>query len=1175
MSVCFQSPKPSEALANYTLSEASIFRTFYPDSSQSPASLKDASSPWFFYNFRFMIADSSVQSYAQEKAFDKSRPAMLRGRVVKLETGAGLVSVRVSVVENPQLGFTLTRDDGTFDILVNGNEWITLHFLRNSYHSLKRRFYVRANRINLLEEPVEMELYSPIATPKPMHQIYTSANYFNKLDTTFGLQFTAEFYKLLSSAYKITNQQEKLLIDCLMLQYQQQQQATAPSQYVLAYEPLIYGHSDSGSASRPMLREFALVSSGSYETSIEFPATRTLHSNLKLHYNSASSSASASVLKPTVTVQLLNKHPQHQAKQLKLTKVHVQFYIEGQSIREQLEPIANLTYQFGWNRRNVYDQKVYGYSALKIRVGYEYEPDTNEPSSHSLISGCSILAPGDSDEAEVTEPMLESWAKIDHRVQVLRAAAAKRLVWFESLIHVEAHQMRQHSDVGRWTLDKFANRYDSDRETLYLSSGRSIPYRLAYPPTVSDPIDVLKSTDSSAQTNHADIRLMTRGPNNSILMVVRGQQQHRLVQLDGLGNDRRRLLDLPLSAIASRVRSAPFTIDADDDIQLLYNQIQSTLYVSWKSAGKIIQMSHASLLALNKTLSYPSGAYAPDDDVIIVELCGFGRLTLGSVSSDSAGHKLCRSLRLAGPHSLTLDEHRQVLYFIDGSSSLVALDLSSNLLTLLISARQAQKQSAPKPSRRSNEATGCRRSDLLLSSADYWPIKMSSLSWSRSDSSLYFIDQNTVFALRQDQSIELIAFGSRPARADFIQSLPVACLADKQRQSLGQIKSIALDDSNHELLLVHQWDRNMTGANPIKAAAQDDPRNSADVPKIVSRFYLAKARLGIRSGRLDEPNTVVDLHSKSVYNSNLLKLLRSPSDRLESRASINWIGQANLHLDSKQAITQTKPIPFLHLSSGFERIDSVEINTDGSIFVLDSSDHSMRLISDYSPNEFNQLQPEQTDNNNNINNNHKLSRMFAFANSVDGDSVEPSAVDTRNQLERLIVRLINPISQDLMDFDPATGLQRTIMASDNTRHELQYRLITMNNLEEDDQNDFQVRRLFGLIKGSAFGKVFARLSKISDSLGNELELSRSHIGALVAVKSISLNREPLVQIMTNPEGLLTGFFPAIPSNIQAVELIYEPQTNLLREELTHFETRRVKKIVYDRIFFHFCDLYHH
>ncbi|XP_023229639.1 teneurin-m-like isoform X2 [Centruroides sculpturatus] len=108
----------------------------------------------FYQKMKFLIEEQSVQSYAHRDEYSESRVAVVRGRVISRE-GNGLTGLRVSVATDPQFGFTLTRSDGWFDILVNGGGAITLQFQRNPFHPIKRTVMVPWNAI-IVMSPVTM-----------------------------------------------------------------------------------------------------------------------------------------------------------------------------------------------------------------------------------------------------------------------------------------------------------------------------------------------------------------------------------------------------------------------------------------------------------------------------------------------------------------------------------------------------------------------------------------------------------------------------------------------------------------------------------------------------------------------------------------------------------------------------------------------------------------------------------------------------------------------------------------------------------------------------------------------------------------------------------------------------------------------------------------------------------
>merc|ERR1719464_299571 len=85
--------------------------------------------------------------------FNESRAAVVRGQVVT-PAGMGLIGVRVST-NGANEGFTMTRDDGWFDLMVNGGGPVMLQFGRNPYSPLRLSLYVPWNEVVVLS-PVRL-----------------------------------------------------------------------------------------------------------------------------------------------------------------------------------------------------------------------------------------------------------------------------------------------------------------------------------------------------------------------------------------------------------------------------------------------------------------------------------------------------------------------------------------------------------------------------------------------------------------------------------------------------------------------------------------------------------------------------------------------------------------------------------------------------------------------------------------------------------------------------------------------------------------------------------------------------------------------------------------------------------------------------------------------------------
>ncbi|KAJ0179603.1 hypothetical protein K1T71_005315 [Dendrolimus kikuchii] len=129
--LCVSSPKPTDILLR----------------KQPPAITAS-----FFERMKFLIDEGSLQNYAKQETFNESRSAVIRGRVVT-SLGSGLVGVRVST-STPLEGFTLTREDGWFDLLVNGGGAVTLHFGRAPFKRSSQVVFVPWNEVVIIDSVI-------------------------------------------------------------------------------------------------------------------------------------------------------------------------------------------------------------------------------------------------------------------------------------------------------------------------------------------------------------------------------------------------------------------------------------------------------------------------------------------------------------------------------------------------------------------------------------------------------------------------------------------------------------------------------------------------------------------------------------------------------------------------------------------------------------------------------------------------------------------------------------------------------------------------------------------------------------------------------------------------------------------------------------------------------------
>ena len=100
---------------------------------------------------------------------DCARAAWLRGRVVD-RSGAPLAGVRVAVPGQPQIGTTLTRADGAYDLIVNGGGGIVLRFAASGHPVAERRTDVPWGGSRVLDE-IRLVSFDSASTAVDLAQI--------------------------------------------------------------------------------------------------------------------------------------------------------------------------------------------------------------------------------------------------------------------------------------------------------------------------------------------------------------------------------------------------------------------------------------------------------------------------------------------------------------------------------------------------------------------------------------------------------------------------------------------------------------------------------------------------------------------------------------------------------------------------------------------------------------------------------------------------------------------------------------------------------------------------------------------------------------------------------------------------------------------------------------------
>ncbi|XP_012287191.1 teneurin-a isoform X2 [Orussus abietinus] len=274
----------------------------------------------FYQRVKFLIEEKSVQSYAHKDEYSESRVAVMRGQVVT-EQGLGIVGIRVSVDKNGRFGFTLTRSDGWFDVLVNGGGAITLQFQRNPFNPLTRTVFVPWNQIVVLP-PIVMTISEEGETYKS-HRLPSPAAGFPSLSMgLFGEHGP-----------------------CLEHDHE-------------TLRPIIVGTWMPEKIGGLPGKSLVFAESQIVQESIPIPG-----SNVHLMYQSSQAPGYLSTVRMQLTGTTIPKS---------LTHVHVYVEIEGSVNTKTYEADPNLTHTFAWNKRNVYKQKVYGVAQARISIGYQH-----------------------------------------------------------------------------------------------------------------------------------------------------------------------------------------------------------------------------------------------------------------------------------------------------------------------------------------------------------------------------------------------------------------------------------------------------------------------------------------------------------------------------------------------------------------------------------------------------------------------------------------------------------------------------------------------------------------------------------------------------------------------------------------------------------------------------------
>ncbi|TWW55216.1 Teneurin-1, partial [Takifugu flavidus] len=118
------------------------------NSAPSPASTHTQS---FYQRIRFLLGKAATHTLPGDVPFDTSRVSVIRGSVA-LQDGSPLVGVNITFPQHPEYGYSISRKDGSFDLVTMGAMSVTLMFQRPPFLTQTRTILTPNNNFQVLEQ---------------------------------------------------------------------------------------------------------------------------------------------------------------------------------------------------------------------------------------------------------------------------------------------------------------------------------------------------------------------------------------------------------------------------------------------------------------------------------------------------------------------------------------------------------------------------------------------------------------------------------------------------------------------------------------------------------------------------------------------------------------------------------------------------------------------------------------------------------------------------------------------------------------------------------------------------------------------------------------------------------------------------------------------------------------
>ncbi|XP_022417570.1 teneurin-1 isoform X2 [Delphinapterus leucas] len=148
---------------------------------QSQLLFSQHTSRLFYDRIKFLIGKDSTHVIPPEISFDSRRACVIRGQVMAVD-GTPLVGVNVSFLHHSDYGFTISRQDGSFDLVAVGGISVVLIFDRSPFLPEKRTLWLPWNQFIVVEKVTMQRVVSdppscdisnfispnPIVLPSPL-----------------------------------------------------------------------------------------------------------------------------------------------------------------------------------------------------------------------------------------------------------------------------------------------------------------------------------------------------------------------------------------------------------------------------------------------------------------------------------------------------------------------------------------------------------------------------------------------------------------------------------------------------------------------------------------------------------------------------------------------------------------------------------------------------------------------------------------------------------------------------------------------------------------------------------------------------------------------------------------------------------------------------------------------